>query len=82
MAEMFDFVDKTLHQMPFAIAPCVVVTLNFGPLMRRNNGLGVLIENKGYQLLSSIATVSNDERIAEPIQQGFGLGDVMALASR
>src|SRR5258708_17521956 len=37
---MFDFTDKTLNQVPFTIAPVVIITRLFGVFLGRDDRLG------------------------------------------
>ena len=81
MAELLEFVDKTLDQVPFAVAPSVIDALNFSTLMGRNNRLGLMGKDESNQGLRSISSVGNDKLVAQAIQQRFGLGDIVAFTA-
>jgi hypothetical protein len=82
MTKMLDFVDKAFHQMPFPIQPGVILALGFGALMRWDDGLGLLVNDKGDELLGSITTVSNDMLTHQAINQCVRLGNVMMFTAR
>ena len=79
---MFDFVDKTLHQMTLTIKPLIVRSLRlftFGSLMRRDNGFHFLHNHPVIEILSRIASVSNDSVEGQTVNEKHGLTNVRIL---
>src|SRR5258708_24970635 len=78
---MLDFVNETLDQMAFTIAPGVILvgdeTVGFG----RNNGNRLMRHNELDKGISIIASVSQNMLKDQTVQQGNGLGDVMPFAA-
>lgn len=77
--KMLDFVDKAFHQMAFTVQPGVILTLSFGALMRRNNRLRLVFNDKSNERFSSVTTVSNDKLTGQAVYQSLSLGNVMAF---
>ncbi len=76
---MLDFVDETFHQMTFTIEPFVIVPQDFGTLMGCDDCLDTVRKQIVDKILGSIATISNQALKIETVQQGLGLGTVVAL---
>ena len=84
-AIMFDFVDKTLHQMTLTIKPLIVRSLSlfaFGSLVRWNDWFHFLRNNPVVEILSRIAPVSNDSVEGQSFHEKHCLTNVRFLSSR
>ena len=79
---MLDFVHKTFDQMPFTIAPGIVVSRLLTVGSGWNNRLGATVENKIDEVIGIIAPIRQDILANKVTHQRNGLGDVMALSSR
>jgi len=78
---MLDFADKTLNQVPLTVQPFVVLTQEFGALMRWNHRLNASIQQIFDEMGRRVASISNQSLEFEPLQQVLGLGNVVALPS-
>ena len=76
---VLDLVDKTLDQMPFSIEPGIVLALELGRLMRRDDRLGAQGLDVGDERRARIAAISDHALEREAVQQRDGLGAVVAL---
>ena len=56
---MLNFVDKTLHQMPFPVQPAIILAGFLGSLVRWDDRLDLAFNNPIHEVLCGIATVSN-----------------------
>jgi hypothetical protein len=80
-AEVLDLVDKAFNQMSLTIQPVVVLTLYVTELMRRDNWNSPTLENETDNLLTRIASVSNDILRPKAPQPIKGFGAIVALTS-
>jgi len=78
---MLDFADKTLDQVPLTVQPFVILTQDFGALMRWNHGFNASIQQIFNEMSRRVASVSNQPLEVESFQQMLRLGDVVALPS-
>ena len=81
-AIMFDFVDKTLHQMTLSIKPLIVRSFSlfaFGSLMRWDDWFHFLRNHPVMEILSRIAPVSNNSVEGQTFNEKHGLTDIRFL---
>ena len=81
---VFDFIDKTLHQVTLTIKPLVVRSLSlftFGSLMRRNNWFHFRRNHPVIEILSGIASVGNDSVKRQTFDEQHCLTNVRFLSS-
>ncbi len=78
-AKVLEFVNTTLDQMPFSIEPGIVLALELGRLMRRDDRLGAQGLDVGDERRARIAAISDHALEREAVQQRDGLGAVVAL---
>jgi hypothetical protein len=79
---VFELVDTTLDQMPFAVEPGIEVALHFGGLIRRDDRLRTQRVDVGDKCRAGVAAIRDDLLERDPIQLRFGLGAVVALPRR
>lgn len=79
--KMLDFADKTLNQVSLTVQPFVVLTQEFGALMRRNHRLNASIQQIFDEMGRRVAPVSNQSLEFESLQQVMGLSNVVTLPS-
>ena len=78
--KVLEFVDTTLDEMAFAIEPAVVLPLDLGALMRRNDGFTPTPLDRGDTRRCRIAPTPDAALKGDPVDQGARLGAVMTLA--
>ena len=78
-AKVLEFVDTTLDQMPFAVEPGIVRALEPGRLMRRDDRLSAQGLDVGDERRACIAAIRDHALEREAVQQGDGLGAIVAL---
>jgi hypothetical protein len=78
---VLDFVEEALDQMAFTVQVMVIVTRLFAVATRRNNRGSLMFKNKSQQIITVIATVSQEVGKAQAIQERLGLRDVMPLSA-
>ena len=76
---MLNFADKALDQVPLTVQPFVVLTQDFGALMRWNHRFNATIQQICNEMGCRVAPVSNQSLKFEPLQQVLGLGNVVTL---
>lgn len=76
---MLDFADKALDQVPLTIPPFVVLSQDFGALMRWNHGLNASIQQIFDEMSRRVASVGDQSLEVKTFQQVLGLRDVVAL---
>ena len=78
---MLDFADKTLNQVPLTVQPFVVLTQEFGALMRWNHSFNTSLQQICDEMGRRVASVGNQSRKLESVQQVLSLSNVVALPS-
>ncbi len=67
--KVFEFVEKTLDEMPFTVQPAVILALDFGALVERDDGRCAARENEVNKGLRSVASISNDVLRVESVNE-------------
>lgn len=67
-AKLFEFVETAFDQVPFAIAPSIVGTPDFGPLMRWDDRFAAALLDVRNQVYCRIPTIRNHPFEGEPIE--------------
>ena len=80
--KLLEFVEKTFDEMAFAVEPSVVIALDFGTLVRRDDRNRMILKDEVNKSLSSISSVRNDVRRLETPDERFRLGNIMTLTRR
>src|SRR5690606_38168182 len=78
---MFDFVDKTLHQVPLTIPPSIVVAQDLGTLVRWNHDFNASRQQVFEKILCRIASVCDQVIKVKPLKQRVSVGDVVAVST-
>ncbi len=80
-AKLFELVDTTFDEMAFAVEPGIIGALERGRGMGRDDRFAAPRLDRGDEGRARIATIRDNLREREPLQERFGLGAVVALPS-
>src|SRR5690606_16316355 len=78
---MFDFVDKTLHQVPLTIPPSIVVAQDYGTLVRWNYDFNASRQQVFEKMLCRIASVCDQVIKVTQLKQRASVGDDVAVTT-
>ncbi len=77
--KLLEFVEKAFDEMAFAVEPGVIVALNFGTLVWRDNRRCMVLEDKVNKGLCRISSIGDDVQGFEAGDERFCLSNIMTL---
>jgi hypothetical protein len=73
-AKVLEFVEAAFDQLPLALAPALVVALDSGALMRRDDGLAPTRLHLRHEIGRCLPTIRNHALKGQPVEQRLRRG--------